>query len=107
MNMKPMDLQMAIPRATEVGRAQQQMQHKPQQDQTLLQQTNVKDSEQAAQKANEVDKSDQDGIRDQENQEKQNQEGQKRKNAYQKAENKKKPDEAEHPFKGKNIDLSL
>jgi hypothetical protein len=41
MNMKPMDLQMAIPRATEVGRAQQQMQHKPQQDQTLLQQTNV------------------------------------------------------------------
>ncbi len=107
MNMKPIDLQMAIPRATEVGRVQQQMQHKPQQDQAMLQQTNSKDSDLAAQKPTEVDKSDQDAISKDEKKENQNQEQGQKKRARKNKAYAKKPDDAEHPYKGKNLDLSL
>jgi hypothetical protein len=107
MNMKPIDLQMAIPRATEVGRVQQQMQHKPQQDQAMLQQTNSKDSEIAAQKPTEVDKSEQDAISKDEKKEKQNQENEQKKRTRNAKQYANKTEDAEHPYKGKNLDLSL
>lgn len=108
MNLKPVELQMAIPRATEVGKVQQQTQQKPQQDQALLQQMTAKQAEQAPQKTHQVDESNGEKVREEEK--KQQRDGKRKKKPPMKMYNKSVDDkdkEPEHPFKGKRIDLSL
>jgi hypothetical protein len=111
MNLKPVELQMAIPRATEVGRVQQQTQQKPQQDQTLLQQAAAKTSEINQQKTQNVDEANGERVRDEEKQkDSQSKKRKKHKLAGYQASTKKEEhdnNQAEHPFKGKRIDLSL
>lgn len=108
MDLKPVELQIAVPRTNEAGKIQQVQQLKPVLDQQQLAAQNVKQSEQLRIRSNEVDETGKSEIRD---------EGRNFSSGGQSQAGK--GDEqpgaegsinlahpAEHPFKGKHIDVS-
>jgi hypothetical protein len=105
MSLKGIDLQFAIHKNDDVGFKQQQLLHKPEVDQSALGQANVKDAERNRMKSAQVDGTESAHIRD---------DG-KRKQKEQHMSNKKansdmpdhSPEKAEHPYKGRHIDLLL
>jgi hypothetical protein len=109
MSLKAIDMQIAVQKSSETGNRQNQLQHKPQTDQTQLAGTTERNAERARQKSSKVDETLNHQIRD----------GQHNgKNKFLKTDKKKQDKEGltastqygasiEHPFKGKHIDLSL
>ncbi|MBW4083272.1 hypothetical protein [Paenibacillus sp. S150] len=102
MSLKPVELQIALPRTTEAGKIQNGLQHRPALDQQQLAGQSVKQSEHLAQRSSEVDESAEslreDGSRGDHG------------GGHSASYKQKKTEtvhEAEHPYKGHRIDLSL
>ncbi|WP_068786025.1 hypothetical protein [Paenibacillus phocaensis] len=106
MNMKSVEMQIAVPRTNEAGRVQHDQQHRPLLDQSLLSVQALKDGEIERRRSAGVDESAHNttvrregngsSAREQEHGssgDKPDEQGQEQK--------------AEHPYKGKHIDLSL
>lgn len=105
MNMKPVELQIAVPRTSEATRIQQDQQYRPISDQALLANQTTKELEQNRKRSAQVDESGINTIikRD-DNHPSSGHDQTPQEHAEQEAE-KKHP--AEHPYKGKTIDLSF
>ncbi len=103
MSLKPVELQIALPRTTEAGKIQNGLQHRPALDQQQLAGQNVKQTEQLAQRSSEVDESAESALRDREGG------GQQPggHSAPPKPQKTEAAHDAEHPYKGHRIDLSL
>lgn len=105
MDLKPIELQIAVPRTSEAGRVQHEGQHRPQIDQSLLSAQNIKESELQRQRSTEVDEG---ALSSQVKRDEGSAAGQqqgKSSSEHQDESEKEKP--AEHPYKGHHIDLSL
>jgi hypothetical protein len=110
MNLKPVELQMAIPRATETGKVQQQMQQKPQLDQAMLQEANSKLSDKNAQRTTETEESNQEKVRDEKkDSDKEKDENEKKKGAQTTAKSTtaREAKQPEHPYKGSRLDIKM
>jgi hypothetical protein len=106
MSLKPIELQIALPRTQNAGAIQQQLIHKPVQDQEMLAAHLTKKSEEMRKKSTQVDGTQKMNIEDEKEDdtlERQAADGQ--------ARSKKKKEEEklsiEHPYKGHHIDFSL
>jgi hypothetical protein len=71
MSLKTVELQVALPRTTEVGRIQEQYQHRLTNEQHLLQQEQKGIDQQKSQRAAEVNETDKNQLRDKERQDQQ------------------------------------
>lgn len=103
MSLKPVELQIALPRTTDAGKVQNELQHRPMLDQQQLAGQNVKHSAELAQRPTEVDESaesllENDGGRGKGRGNQSSGQGERKKEAVH---------DAEHPYKGHRIDLSL
>ena len=103
MSLKPVELQIAVPRTTEAGRIQNELQHSPSADQQQLAAQNVKQSQEMTQRSTEVDDTSDTALRDDGGRGK-NTGGNSQQDKHHKSDGS--PD-AEHPYKGHRIDLSL
>lgn len=103
MNMKPVELQIAVPRTTEAARVQNELQQRPLLDQQQLAGQQLKSAETAQQRSAEVEESSEPGIRDDGGTGGGSQSG------MQSGAEQEEPrlKEAEHPYKGKRFDVSL
>jgi hypothetical protein len=107
MDMKPVELQIAVPRTTEASKVQQDYLARHGAEQQLLAGQNMKESEHRRIRSHEVDDSPKSEWREEgrssfsDSKEPSNQEQE------HEAHVKEKPQPAEHPYKGKHIDLSL
>jgi hypothetical protein len=110
MSLKSIDMQIAVQKSTETGMKQNQLQHKPVLDQSMLATKEEKNSEMARQRSSKVDETANHRIRDDQLN---------GKNKWIKQEKKKQDkgitnedaqhtaNRVEHPYKGRHIDLSL
>ncbi|WP_110933093.1 hypothetical protein [Paenibacillus bouchesdurhonensis] len=106
MNMKSVDLQIAVPRTSEAGRMQQDQQQRPLIDQTILAGQNIKASELERKKSQAMEQSAHNkAIKREGNAAADQEKGQAE--AEEKQEEREREQAAEHPFKGRHIDLSL
>ncbi|WP_054958249.1 hypothetical protein [Paenibacillus dakarensis] len=102
MSLKSVEMQIAVPRTSEAGKIQQEHHQRPSQDQALLAGEQMKQSRQAAQRSTEVNESAESAIR----------EGGSR-HTPDKGEDTSESKEhsaeqpAEHPYKGRKLDISL
>lgn len=103
MSLKPVELQIAVPRTTEAGKIQTGLQQRSALDQQQLAGLNVKQSQELAQRSNEVDETADSALR--ENGSQGNQQG--NNSTPNKRQQQETSHEAEHPYKGHRIDLSL
>ncbi|WP_340024082.1 hypothetical protein MHI24_03030 [Paenibacillus sp. FSL K6-1096] len=102
MSMKPVELQIALPRTHDAGRVQNNLQQRPALDQQQLAGQNVKQTQEIAQRSSEVDESAESALRDGGKGSRPGSQAYPRKQE--------KPEdthEAEHPYKGHRIDFSL
>lgn len=105
MNLKPIEMQIALPRTAEAGAVQQQHNHKPMQDQAQAMGQSIKQADDSRKRAAKTEESDQASIRDEQQRSKGQQHGRRDKQAqHTSAEEKGEPD---HPYKGRHIDFSL
>lgn len=102
MSLKPVELQIALPRTHEAGKVQNQMQQRPALDQQQLAGQSVKHSQEIALRSSEVDESAETALRDGGKGNHQDGHADPRKPHKQETVH-----DAEHPFKGHRIDLSL
>lgn len=103
MSLKPVELQIALPRTTEAGKVQNEIQQRPLIDQQQLAGQNVKTSQEQAQRSSGVDESAESALREdggRGNHQGGHPSGERRQQQENSA-------PAEHPYKGKRIDLSL
>ncbi|MNI32092.1 hypothetical protein D3C76_15750 [compost metagenome] len=108
MNMKPVEMQIAIPRTSEAGRIQNEGQQRPHIDQNLLAGENIKNSEHDRKRSSGVDESAHNTtVRREGNGSSEQQEGQAHSNHEDGHAEQGKEQMAEHPYKGKHIDFSL
>ncbi|MNJ33143.1 hypothetical protein D3C77_278220 [compost metagenome] len=105
MNMKSVDLQIAVPRTSEAGRMQQDQQQRPLIDQTILAGQNIKASELERKKSQAMEQSAHNKAIKREGNAADQEKGQAE--AEEKQEEREREQAAEHPFKGRHIDLSL
>lgn len=103
MSLKPVELQIALPRSTEAGKMQNEAQQRPAIDQQQLAGQNVKQSLELTMRSSEVDESSESALRD---------DGGHANYSGDNSSSSKhsKPEgtrDAEHPYKGHRIDLSL
>lgn len=103
MSLRPVELQVAMPRTTDAGKIQNEMQHRPAVDQQHLAGQNVKHSLEMSQRNSEVDDASETALRD---------DGQRGKHSGNNSSSEKRhksdvEHNAEHPYKGHRIDLSL
>jgi hypothetical protein len=103
MSLKPVELQIALPRTTDAGKIQNELLHRPVLDQQQLAGQNVKHSAELAQRTTEVEESAEALLRNDGGR------GNGQGNHSSGQENRKKETvhDAEHPYKGRRIDLSL
>lgn len=106
MTLRSIELQVAIPRTSEVGQIQNQLAQKPAYDQNQLAQQSAKKADEQLKKSNEIDQAFELQIRDEEQKQGGGRNDQKRE--------RKKDEQAEpgqtvsvHPYKGRHIDLTL
>lgn len=102
MSMKPVELQIALPRTHEAGKVQNSLQHRPAIDQQQLAGQNVKHSQEIALRSTEVDESAESALRDGGGGNHQENHGGEHKPKKQEHTH-----DAEHPYKGRRIDFSL
>ncbi|MBY9081912.1 hypothetical protein KIH86_17115 [Paenibacillus sp. HN-1] len=103
MSFRPVELQVAVPKTTEIGRDQQNLFNRTAQEQQVLADQNVKKSQEMGQRSTEVDETAESAIRDDGRRGRGERQGQQHGNAKEEAKDR----EAEHPYKGHNIDLKL
>lgn len=107
MSLRPVELQFALHKNEEVGLKQNQLNNKPNQDQTLLAGAAAKQTEKERHVTGKADDVNQSSIRDQEKgNSKQNKQRAKSSSTENEGE-KPSTERRVHPFKGKHIDLSL
>lgn len=104
MSLKPVELQIALPRTTEAAKIQNESQQRPAIDQHQLAGQNVKQTQEMAMRSTEVDESSESALRD----------GGGKGNSHSGGSSSSDKDsktsrarDAEHPYKGQRIDLSL
>jgi hypothetical protein len=110
MNIKPVEMQIAIPRVQEAGHTQQQLNHKPALDQHTAANLNAKLTEALQQKPNEVNKAHDSKVENRTKDSKHQERDDRHQNAQEESESSKESDKhtpARHPFKGKHIDFTL
>jgi len=108
MNMKPVEMQIAVPRTTDASAIQQQMQQRPTTEQFMLNEQAIKHMQAQRQRSEKVDASADGRIRDRESDSNQehNATSQDHEQNDQK-EGKETVQPAVHPYKGKHIDFSV
>jgi hypothetical protein len=102
MSLKPVELQIALPRTHDAAKVQNNQQQRPVLDQQHLAGQNVKHSQEISMRSNEVDESSEPALRDGGNgkhsgSHADQREPRKQENTH----------DAEHPYKGHRIDFSL
>ncbi|AIQ64425.1 hypothetical protein PSTEL_16305 [Paenibacillus stellifer] len=102
MSFRPVELQIAVPRTTELGRDQQNLYNRSTHEQQGLADQTVKHSQEMGQRSPEVDETPESAIRDDGNRGRGG-----RHNQHEKTKEEAKDKEAEHPYKGHSIDLKL
>jgi len=112
MNIKPIEMQIAIPRTQDASQSQQQNQQKPVSDQQLLSDKAVKQAEEQLKKPNQVENAAHKRIQREFKDAEHGRKDQQRKSATddrngQEQAQERKANPANHPFKGKHIDFSL
>ena len=108
MNVKPVEMQIAIPRTQDASAIHQQLQQRPITEQSLLNDQAEKMIRKSSQRNEEVQSSQESCIRDQEKEDRPDSERETAEEQLEAAENSEtlivsKP--AEHPYKGKHIDF--
>ncbi|MDQ0193463.1 hypothetical protein [Paenibacillus wynnii] len=103
MSLKPVELQIAVPRATEAGKLQNDLQHRPSLNQQQLAGQNVKSSHELTQRSSGVDETAETSVRD----DGQHDHGSGGNSSPGKKDESTKYRDAEHPYKGHSIDLTL
>ncbi|MGG3279686.1 hypothetical protein [Paenibacillus solani] len=103
MSMKSVEMQIAVPRTHEAGKVHNEFQQRPMNDQALLAGEQLKNSRADAQRSSEVSETAETAVRD---------DGSRQSSGKQQDGGEAKSDEmmehpAEHPYKGKNFDVSL
>ncbi|GIP56519.1 hypothetical protein QNH46_10960 [Paenibacillus woosongensis] len=106
MNMKSVEMQIALPRTNEAGRIQQDQQQRPLIDQTILAGQNMKTSELERGKSQAMEQSARNKTVKREEDAASGQDKEQR-DAEEQQEERDKEKAAKHPFKGRHIDLSL
>ncbi|MFE6073255.1 hypothetical protein ACFVQB_02135 [Paenibacillus sp. NPDC057886] len=104
MSFKAVELQIAVPRTSEAGRYQSEAQQRPVIDQNLLAEQTAKEANEARQRSEALDETAHTDVRDGQSRNKEQQSGSNEHEAISTLETVK---PAEHPYKGKHIDLSL
>lgn len=109
MSLRPVELQFALHKNNEAGLIQNQLNHKPIHDQTLLANAAAKDTEKERQVTGKADDVNNSSIRDQEKEAAdRNQKKMRSKRVSSEIEEERSSKERRvHPYKGKHIDLSL
>jgi hypothetical protein len=108
MNLKPVEMQIAIPRTQEATQIQQQLNHKPTHDQQLAAQLSSKQAEALQQKPNEVNKTHDSRImNDSRGSGQGNGQSGKQKQSSSQDPSGGEAGQAKHPYKGKHIDFTL
>ncbi|UQZ32090.1 hypothetical protein C2I18_00110 [Paenibacillus sp. PK3_47] len=103
MTLRPVELQIALPRTTDAGKIQNELQQRPSLDQQQLAGQNIKQSTEMTQRSPEIDESPDAALRN--DGRRGNRQGSGMSGSRQQ---KQEPDRiAEHPYKGHSIDLSL
>jgi hypothetical protein len=103
MSLKPVELQIALPRTTEAGKIMNESQQRPAIDQHQLAGQNVKQSQEMTMRSSEVDESSESALRDGGDKGNHHSGG----NPSSEQHSKSATRDAEHPYKGQRIDLSL
>lgn len=101
MSLKSVELQIAVPRTSEAGKIHNDLQQRPYNDQNLLAGEQLKNSRNESQRSTEVSESSEAAIRDDGSRQSSSQGRQ----TSDSEEQQEKP--AEHPYKGKNFDVTL
>ncbi|WP_151735104.1 hypothetical protein [Paenibacillus tengchongensis] len=102
MSMKPVELQIALPRTTDAGKVQNELQQRPVLAQQQISADNVRQSAEAARRSAEVDEPADARLQGREGRERQEPSSSAHKGRREEVVH-----EAEHPYKGHRIDLSL
>ncbi|MBN3526219.1 hypothetical protein [Paenibacillus apiarius] len=108
MNVKPVEMQIAIPRTQDASAIHQQLQQRPLTEQSLLNEQAEKMIKKSSQRNEEVQSAQESRIRDQEKEDRPDSEREHSEERHEAAQNSEaliisKP--AEHPYKGKHIDF--
>ncbi|QWU14151.1 hypothetical protein SAMN04487895_101434 [Paenibacillus sophorae] len=101
MNLRPVELQIAVPRTTEASKLQQELQHRPELDQQGLAGQNIKESRELALRSTEVSESSESAVRDDGHR------GGSAGNGPSQEQKKEKERNPEHPYKGHRFDIKL
>lgn len=104
MNIKPIDLQVALNRAGDAGNVQNQLNQKPQLDQSQAMNTAVRHQEEARKRASSTDEPDKANIKDEDGQPSAKQQHQ---SSAVTTAAEQDEEHAPHPYKGKHIDFTL
>lgn len=104
MSFKAVELQIAVPRTSEAGRYQSEYQQRPVTDQNLLAVQTAKEAEEARQRSEAMEETAHTGVRDGQSSNGEHEGGTREQETIQMSEQVK---PAEHPYKGKHVDLSL
>ncbi|MEF2965185.1 hypothetical protein V3851_05010 [Paenibacillus sp. M1] len=107
MNLKAVEMQIAVPRTNEAGRIQHEVQQRPLIDQSLLSAENIKQHEQQRQRSAIVDESAQNRTVKRDGDPQGERQGQASHGDQTEDQEKEQKHPAEHPYKGHHIDLSL
>lgn len=103
LSLKSVEMQIAVPRTNEAGKMHNETQQRPMNDQTLLAGELTKNSRAEAQRSTEVSETAETAVRDDGSRQSSGQ--QHGRGAAESSETVEQP--AEHPYKGKNFDVSL
>ncbi|ANA83145.1 hypothetical protein PVOR_22604 [Paenibacillus vortex V453] len=102
MSLKSVEMQIAVPRTNEAGKIHNEFQQRPMNDQTLLAGEQIKNSRAEAQRSTEVSETAETAVRDDGSRQSP---GQQERGSSESGESVEQP--AEHPYKGRNFDVSL
>ncbi|MDR0270054.1 MAG: hypothetical protein LBJ26_18440 [Paenibacillus sp.] len=103
MSMKPVEMQIAIPRTTEAGKIQNDVQHRSSQEQQFLAAQQQKETQELRQRSSGVDETANAAVRDEGKRHSQKDGSPSDKSQKEPAEHQ----DAEHPYKGHRLDVSL
>jgi hypothetical protein len=109
-NVKPVEMQIAIPRVHDAGQTQQQLNHKPLLDQHAAANLNAKQTEALQQKPNEVHNAHDSKVENRTKDSRQQDQGDRqrsRQHASEATNESDKEAQIKHPYKGKHIDFTL
>lgn len=101
MSLKPVELQIALPRTTEISRIQQDHQSRSMQEQQALAGQTIKQSQEMSQRSTGVDEASESSVRDDGSR------GNTGSQGHSGQSDKGKEREAEHPYLGRRFDVSL